>query len=594
MQVKCIAKKKDKNGVITQYKVQDINGKVIEVTPQQLKDAIKNKKVECVNLTLTSNNRLVNKAKYVKSVIPSDKKRVIEDTKGLCVKQEGMNVDNVKVNEDKQKEDSVKKIKMTKTMILDKIVEVVNNKKDLSAEDFIKIVEPICRKNIMDKEIHTLFVKALILYCYKWQDEGKTIRELLQQDRVNWDIKYQKTSEWQEEWGYDYSEGYYWCYAQECSDWFGKYNPLSIGNVHVKDCLEQQGIEMQKQIYGVSNIEGKKDFETETPSYWFEYKGNKYGITKCGNIFLAKCCVIDGEYTYPWFVSFSGYGAFINNCRKLKIKNDSYLMTTLEYAFNSISLEYVDLSEFDASRIVDMEGLFGSGFWFKIREYEECSIYSKLKVVKLGKLDTTKVKNMCMMFANCCSLTEVDLNQLVTPQLEDISFMFSGCCNLENIDMHNFDTSRLQSMVSVFEGCEKLKKLELSNFTINTTIMDVGCLFSSNEELEFIDLSKFDLSKTDVCDEWLSYSIHFKKILLNYKGLLITLLPVSINEKDSIVSIKMKITNPKNLLVTLDKNFFKNIFCELKNVVALELEGIDESSIAALYKHFNLDKSTRN
>lgn len=40
MLVRCIAKKKDKNGVINQYIVQYISGKIMAVTPQQLKEAI--------------------------------------------------------------------------------------------------------------------------------------------------------------------------------------------------------------------------------------------------------------------------------------------------------------------------------------------------------------------------------------------------------------------------------------------------------------------------------------------------------------------------------------------------------------------------
>ena len=59
MLVRCIAKKKDKNGVINQYIVQYISGKIMAVTPQQLKEAIKSKNIECINLTLTSDDRLI-------------------------------------------------------------------------------------------------------------------------------------------------------------------------------------------------------------------------------------------------------------------------------------------------------------------------------------------------------------------------------------------------------------------------------------------------------------------------------------------------------------------------------------------------------
>lgn len=58
--VKCITKKYKKDKIIS-YQIEDASGKIMIVTPQQLKEDIRNKKVECVNLTLTSDNRLIDK-----------------------------------------------------------------------------------------------------------------------------------------------------------------------------------------------------------------------------------------------------------------------------------------------------------------------------------------------------------------------------------------------------------------------------------------------------------------------------------------------------------------------------------------------------
>ena len=59
--IKCIEKIRDSKGRITHYKIQDTKGNTKIVTAKQLKVAISNMQVNCVNLTLTSDNRLIDK-----------------------------------------------------------------------------------------------------------------------------------------------------------------------------------------------------------------------------------------------------------------------------------------------------------------------------------------------------------------------------------------------------------------------------------------------------------------------------------------------------------------------------------------------------
>lgn len=59
IQTKCIQKFRDKNNHIYGYRLQDINGKTQDVEPNNLKQAITNKQIHVVNLTLTSDGRLV-------------------------------------------------------------------------------------------------------------------------------------------------------------------------------------------------------------------------------------------------------------------------------------------------------------------------------------------------------------------------------------------------------------------------------------------------------------------------------------------------------------------------------------------------------
>lgn len=59
IQAKCIEKFRDDKGKIYGYRLQDINGQIQDVQSDNLKTAIRNKQVHIVNLTLTTDNRLV-------------------------------------------------------------------------------------------------------------------------------------------------------------------------------------------------------------------------------------------------------------------------------------------------------------------------------------------------------------------------------------------------------------------------------------------------------------------------------------------------------------------------------------------------------
>lgn len=61
IQYKCIQKFRDNNGRIYGYRLQDINGQTQDVTSTDLKNVIAHKQLEVVNLSLTSDGRLIDK-----------------------------------------------------------------------------------------------------------------------------------------------------------------------------------------------------------------------------------------------------------------------------------------------------------------------------------------------------------------------------------------------------------------------------------------------------------------------------------------------------------------------------------------------------
>lgn len=66
--VMCTAKLRDVKGKIRGYKLKDVENKCYKVTAERLKRGILEGNVECVNLTLTSDGRLVDKAKNMNNI----------------------------------------------------------------------------------------------------------------------------------------------------------------------------------------------------------------------------------------------------------------------------------------------------------------------------------------------------------------------------------------------------------------------------------------------------------------------------------------------------------------------------------------------
>ena len=116
------------------------------------------------------------------------------------------------------------------------------------------------------------------------------------------------------------------------------------------------------------------------------------------------------------------------------------------------SLESIDLSNFNTSKVTDM----GYMFYY-------CS---SLKSIDLSNFDTSKVTDMDAMFYGCSSLEFIDLSNFVTSNVIDMGHMFKGCSSLESIDLSNFDTSKVTDMGFMFKGCSSLLSIDLSYFNM--------------------------------------------------------------------------------------------------------------------------------
>ena len=148
-----------------------------------------------------------------------------------------------------------------------------------------------------------------------------------------------------------------------------------------------------------------------------------------------------------------------------------------DYDEYDYTLEELDLSGFDTSKVRDMSAMF----W--------CC--ESLKKLDLSGFDTSNVITMARMFYGCESLTDLNLNSFNTSKVTDMEEMFVGCSSLTNIGLSDFDTSHVTSMYSMFLGCSSITQLDLNAFdTFNVT--DMGYMFGYCRSLTKLDLSGFD------------------------------------------------------------------------------------------------------
>ena len=178
-------------------------------------------------------------------------------------------------------------------------------------------------------------------------------------------------------------------------------------------------------------------------------KGNQYVLN---SEFKSKC----SEISINGIPGTLGENNTVSNLENEKeniiVMKWNYKLNNTDSMFMELkNLIEIDLSNFDASELVNMNRMFYS-----------CT---NLKNVIIGKnFDSSKVKKMENMFRYCKSLISLDLSNLNTMSADSMSFMFGSCISLEYLNITNFDTSSVTMMNSMFGNCYSLISLNLSNF----------------------------------------------------------------------------------------------------------------------------------
>ena len=136
-----------------------------------------------------------------------------------------------------------------------------------------------------------------------------------------------------------------------------------------------------------------------------------------------------------------------------------------------------DIAGVDVSDMTDMSNLF------------RFSDFSGSWTADLSGWDTSKVENMCSMFAGCKNLKEVSLPN--TENVTDMSFMFYGCTNLKEVNLPH--TENVTDIRGMFYGCEELTKVDLPH---TENVNDMRWMFYGCRSLQQ-DFSNWNIEGKD-------------------------------------------------------------------------------------------------
>ena len=180
--------------------------------------------------------------------------------------------------------------------------------------------------------------------------------------------------------------------------------------------------------------------------------------------------LLDSNYTNGFKNNYRNNISFIINDNFTKLDTDDLYIQ----GGSNIEIHFKD-------NITDMNK------FFSIEE----DINSKyINWIDLSRFDSSHVVNMSSMFSGCSSLTYINFSNIITSSVKDMSSMFYNCGNISSLDLSNFDTSKVINMGSMFSGDSSLKLINLSNFD-TAFVKNMSRMFMNDTLLETIDISNF-------------------------------------------------------------------------------------------------------
>lgn len=161
--------------------------------------------------------------------------------------------------------------------------------------------------------------------------------------------------------------------------------------------------------------------------------------------------------------------------RVLKVIHKNNQMRSMKKLFNNLSMDIIDLSEFDTHGVTNFSYMF----------------YNCMRTTKIifGKeFDTSSAVNMECMFTTMFKITELDLRCFDVHNVKYMNNLFESCLNLHKINIDGWNTQNVINMASMFKTCKELREIVGLNKLKANNLQDMSYMFCECDQLEFISL----------------------------------------------------------------------------------------------------------
>lgn len=196
-------------------------------------------------------------------------------------------------------------------------------------------------------------------------------------------------------------------------------------------------------------------------------------------LYFVKKGKIYTNYSTDGLFSFSEL-TNINGMENFSTKNIYYMSNMFK---STLKLGSLDLSHFDTGLTESMSQMF-----------DMCGVSS----IDVSNFDTSYLTSMYGMFMQMPNIREIDVSMLNTPRLTNMHETFSSAGYwdknvLETVKLGNINTSKVKYMDYLFDNCTKLKNVDVANLDFSAG-PDISGMFSSCYELEHLDVETFDIT----------------------------------------------------------------------------------------------------
>lgn len=161
------------------------------------------------------------------------------------------------------------------------------------------------------------------------------------------------------------------------------------------------------------------------------------------------------------------------------------------------------LNDIDISNVLELDSLF----YYRFDKYISKGINTRdIEIIDISLWDLTNVVRMQGMFESLINLKEVYFPKNSKPlNLRSAHEMFRNCESLsiiQNIDC--LDISNVKKLNKMFNNCESLKSLDLSSFNM-ANVKDISSMFEGCKNLETIIVNP---NMKNLMDNLLSFNIN--------------------------------------------------------------------------------------